>query len=475
MSQPATKDSWKITSMDSPKQLACFLLFDEQEFQRIKWGYVPAQMEEKWFVYFGDGWLHLHRSWTGFEMYKAEIVLADGSYVINTFCTERNPEKYANTIDEVDIQTFCFLVAGLLLQTDVSKLKTTRILKEEIWIVDAWSRYGSLKLKAAQSHIASCIKSALFGVAIGDALGVPVEFSPREKLLQDPITDMTGYGTYNLPAGTWSDDSSLTFCLTESLCSAYDTDHMGELFVKWYYQDYWTATGHVFDIGIGTRNALYKIKNGTKAELAGGREENDNGNGSLMRILPLVFANKDLPIEERFERTKQVSSITHGHIRAVMACFYYLEFALQLIEGKSKFDIYEDLQTTLPSVFNNTGIESAEIAHFDRLLKANIADLPLSEIKSGGYVIETIEACVWCLLTTDNYKAAVLKAVNLGHDTDTTAAVTGGLAGLLYGFDEIPKEWVKKIAKREEIEELGERFERVIFESKSKNDGSSYH
>jgi ADP-ribosylglycohydrolase len=302
------------------------------------------------------------------------------------------------------------------------------------------------------------IKSALFGVAIGDSLGVPVEFSPREKLLQDPITDMTGYGTYNLPPGTWSDDSSLTFCLAESLCSGYDTDHMGELFVKWYYQDYWTATGHVFDIGIGTRNALYKIKNGTKAELAGGNEENDNGNGSLMRILPLVFAIKDLPIEERFERTKQVSSITHGHIRAVMACFYYLEFARQLIEGKTKFEIYKDLQTTLPSFFNNTGIESSEIAHFDRLLKANIADLPLSEIRSGGYVIEAIEASIWCLLTTDNYKAAVLKAVNLGHDTDTTAAVTGGIAGLLYGVDGIPEEWVKKIAKREEIEELAERF-----------------
>ena len=301
-------------------------------------------------------------------------------------------------------------------------------------------------------------KSALFGVAIGDALGVPVEFSPREKLLQDPITDMTGYGTYNLPQGTWSDDSSLTFCLAESLCSGFNTDHMGELFVKWYYQDYWTATGEVFDIGIGTRNALYKIKNGTKAEFAGGQDEKDNGNGSLMRILPLVFAIKDLPIAERFERTKQVSSITHGHIRAVMACFYYLEFARQLIEGKSKFDIYEDLQMSIPYFFEKTGITGSEIAHFDRLLKANIATLSELEMRSGGYVIETIEACVWCLLTTDNYKAAVLKAVNLGHDTDTTAAVTGGLAGLLYGFDEIPKEWVKKIAKREEIEELGERF-----------------
>jgi ADP-ribosylglycohydrolase len=302
------------------------------------------------------------------------------------------------------------------------------------------------------------IKSALFGVAIGDALGVPHEFSSPETRHDNPVTDMVGYGTYNRPAGTWSDDSSLTFCLAESLCSGYNTDHMGEFFVKWYYQDYWTASGEVFDIGIGTRNALYNIKNGTKAELAGGREENDNGNGSLMRILPLVFSIKNLPIEERFKRSKQVSSITHGHIRSVMACFYYLEFAKQLIEGKSKFEIYNDLQISIPSFFEKIGITGSEIAHFDRLFKANIAVLPLSEIRSGGYVIETIEACIWCLLTTENYKEALLKAVNLGHDTDTTAAVTGGLAGLLYGFDAIPSKWIDALARKGDIEELAERF-----------------
>jgi len=307
------------------------------------------------------------------------------------------------------------------------------------------------------------VKSALFGVAVGDALGVPHEFSRAEDLRENPVTDMVGYGTYNLPPGTWSDDSSLTFCLAESLCSGFNTDHMGELFVKWYYQDYWTATGEVFDIGIGTRNALYKIKNGTKAELAGGQDEKDNGNGSLMRILPLVFAIQNLPIEERFERTRQVSSITHGHIRAVMACFYYLEFAKQLIEGKAKFDIYKDLQTTLPSFFIKAGIDSAEIAHFDRLLQNNIADLPLSEIRSGGYVIETIEACIWCLLTTENYKEAVLKAVNLGHDTDTTAAVTGGLAGLLYGIDAIPADWMMKLARLDAIEDLAYKLSSALF------------
>ncbi len=302
------------------------------------------------------------------------------------------------------------------------------------------------------------VHSALFGVAVGDALGVPVEFTRRTDLEQNPVTDMRGFGTYNLPSGTWSDDSSLTFCLAEALCLGFDIDQIGETFVKWYYKDYWTASGHVFDIGIGTREALYRIKHGTKAELAGGTDEDANGNGSLMRILPLVFAIKDLPIKERFNRTKQVSSITHGHIRSVMACFYYLEFARQIIEGRGKFEIYENLQKMLPSFFAEMGIEPSEIVHFDRILKANITDLPLSEIRSGGYVIETIEACIWCLLTTNNYKDAVLKAVNLGHDTDTTAAVTGGLAGMFYGFDAILSKWVDALARKGDIQDLVQRL-----------------
>jgi ADP-ribosylglycohydrolase/pterin-4a-carbinolamine dehydratase len=302
------------------------------------------------------------------------------------------------------------------------------------------------------------INSALFGVAVGDALGVPVEFTRRTDLEQNPVTDMRGFGTYNLPPGTWSDDSSLTFCLAEALTKGFHIDQIGETFVKWYYKDYWTATGHVFDIGIGTREALYRIKHGTKAELAGGTDEDANGNGSLMRILPLLFYIQDKPIEERFELTKHVSSITHGHIRSVMACFYYLEFARQMIEGRGKFEIYQNLQKSLPLFFAEIGVEPAEIAHFDRILIQDISILKKDDIQSGGYVVHTLEASMWCLLTTDTYAEAALKAVNLGRDTDTTAAITGGLAGLLYGFDAIPSKWVNELARKEDIEELVERF-----------------
>lgn len=196
--------------------------------------------------------------------------------------------------------------------------------------------------------------------------------------------------------------------------------------------------------------------------MAGGFEESDNGNGSLMRILPLVFYLLDKPIKERFDITKKVSSITHGHIRSVIACFYYLEFALKILAGKDKFEIYQNLQTEISNHLTSLTINPAEIAIFDRLLKGKIAKLDEGEIQSSGYVLHTLEASIWCLLTTDNYKEAVLKAVNLGSDTDTTGAVTGGLAGLLYGLDNIPKKWITQLARKEDIENLAERLAEKI-------------
>ena len=302
------------------------------------------------------------------------------------------------------------------------------------------------------------IKSLLFGVAIGDALGVPVEFISRAEISKNPITDMIGFGTYNLPPGTFSDDSSLTFCLAEALAVEFDLNRIGRNFVKWYYNDYWTATGTVFDIGIGTSIAIDKIAEGVQPELAGGNDESSNGNGSLMRISPLVFYLMDKPIAERFEITKQVSSVTHGHFRSIIACFYYLEFARQLIQNKDKFDIYRDLQTLIPDFLTSLSIESKEISLFDRILKHTIQDISEEEIISGGYVIHTLESSIWCILSTENYRDAVLKAVNLGADTDTTAAVTGGLAGLLYGFENIPTNWINELARKNGIEDLAERM-----------------
>lgn len=303
------------------------------------------------------------------------------------------------------------------------------------------------------------IKSVLLGVAVGDALGVPVEFEPREKLSKWPVKDIKGGGTHNQMPGTWSDDTSLTLCLAESLSNGYDLQDIAENFIKWHVKGYWTARGEVFDIGMTTTKAILKLKQGIPPEQAGETGEYSNGNGSLMRISPLVFYLLDKPMQDRFKITRQVSSITHGHIRSVIACFYYLEFVRQIFEQKDKFEIYENLQTEIVKYLNTLSVNSSEVAAFDRLLKENIYEIPEEKIESSGYVLHTLEASIWCFLTTDNYRDAVLKGVNLGGDTDTTGAVTGGLAGLFYGHEDIPNKWLDKLARRDDIEELAERLD----------------
>lgn len=301
-------------------------------------------------------------------------------------------------------------------------------------------------------------KDILFGVAVGDALGVPIEFKSRQTIALKPVTGMTGFGTHNLPAGTFSDDSSLAFCLAEALTKEFNLQRIGNNFVEWLNNKFWTPRGNVFDVGIATSQAIRRLQEGCNPELAGGMKASDNGNGSLMRILPLLVYTKDKPIADRYEITKQVSSITHGHIRSVIACFYYLEFARQILNGINKFQIYKNLQTEISEYLNSLSINPNEIKLFNRLLNGNIYHLTRKEVFSSGYVLHTLEASIWCLLTTDNYKTATLKAVNLGEDTDTTGAVTGGLAGLLYGFGTIPKSWVQQIARKDDIENLADRL-----------------
>ncbi len=302
------------------------------------------------------------------------------------------------------------------------------------------------------------IKDILLGVAVGDAIGVPVEFRSRTYLNAYPVIDVMGYGTHEQPPGTWSDDTSLTLALADALCEGLDIEQVAKNFVAWYYENQFTARGEVFDIGNSTRNAIRNLWAGVKPEKAGDYTEDTNGNGSLMRILPLLAYIKDLPIEERFDWTRKISSITHGHIRSVLACFYYLEFARKLLTNKDKFLIYNELKTEINDFFQQKNISDKEKHEFRRLLREDIGDFPSEMINSSGYVIHSLEASIWSLLTTTNYKNAILEAVNLGEDTDTTAAITGGLAALFYGADTIPEHWLLVLARREYIEEMGERL-----------------
>ena len=172
------------------------------------------------------------------------------------------------------------------------------------------------------------ISDGIFGTIVGDALGVPAEFKERESLKKSPVTGMSGFGTHQQPAGTWSDDSSMTLCTAEALLEGYDLNVIAQNFINWYFKDYWTPHGEVFDIGFTTGNALEKVKAGIPLTETGERGEKTNGNGSLMRILPLLYLTKDIPlVRKRYELIKEVSAITHAHVRSCLACFWYLEFA----------------------------------------------------------------------------------------------------------------------------------------------------
>lgn len=307
------------------------------------------------------------------------------------------------------------------------------------------------------------VKAGIFGVCIGDALGVPVEFNKRETLKIFPVENMREFGSWNQPKGTWSDDSSLTLCLAEQLTKGYDLEKIGQSFVKWNKFGHWTAHGKLFDIGGTTRHSIARLIKGESAKFSGNIFEEDNGNGSLMRILPLSFYLKDEEnIEKIYQTVKEVSSITHGHFRSVFACFIYVIFAIELIKGKNKTEAYSQTQKIVLECAEFQGFNPKEIQLFERVLKNDISKYSENEISSSGYVLHTLEASIWCFLNSESYAEAVLKAVNLGEDTDTTGAITGGIAGIYYGFENIPEEWVSELVKRDDIEKLCIKLENKL-------------
>jgi ADP-ribosyl-[dinitrogen reductase] hydrolase len=312
------------------------------------------------------------------------------------------------------------------------------------------------------TNLTQQLRGALLGLVVGDALGVPVEFMSRRHLREYPVTGMRGYGTHHQPPGTWSDDSALTFQLVETLIEGYDSKRLAERFVRWYVWNDWTPHGAVFDIGLATRSAIDRLEKGSDPEKAGENDEYANGNGSLMRVLPLAFVLRHRPMQERYELVCRVSSLTHRHIRSKIACFFYVELLIRLLKGEEKHEAFTHTQHRVRDYANSIDCPTDERELFTRLFYDDLAQVPESEIFSSGYVLHTLEASIWCFLTTDSYADAVLKAVNLGDDADTTGSVTGGLAGLTYGPDAIPADWQAALARRADIDDLIARFEALL-------------
>ena len=295
----------------------------------------------------------------------------------------------------------------------------------------------------------------LWGVVVGDAFGFPFQFISRREMeikypnpIEVPMLD-----------GLWSDDSSLTLATAEALTKDYDINSIAKNFVKWYYNGEFTPRGYAFDQGRTTSRAIEYIANGGHPLKVGGRDEWDNGNGSLMRILPATYYAyfNTNSLEERLKLIHEVSMITHAHPRSLIGCGIYSIIIWNILEGMNKFNAYKNAISTVVEVYSKEPYVN-ELTHYERVLNSNIHKIERGEIRGSGYVVHTLEASIWAFLKNDGFVNAIKEVVSLGEDADTTGAVTGGLAGTYYGVNAIPKEWLEKIEKKEYVRKIIQNF-----------------
>lgn len=302
--------------------------------------------------------------------------------------------------------------------------------------------------------------STLYGGIIGDMMGVPVEFKARGTFY---VEDVMGYGTYNQPPGTWSDDTSLTLCLVENLIEQGDTASLMDKFVQYMEQGYWTPFGEMFDIGITTAEAVSNYKKGILPESCGKTGEFDNGNGALMRIAPLVFVMRDeLDFSKRAALIQQYTEITHAHPRSIVGSMVYSEVLLSLYRNNSLKAALQEVYVLLHYHLQEN--LKAELASYDRIFQESFLSIAEGDIQSTGYIVHSLEAALWCVGTTTTFKEAILKAVNLGEDTDTVATIAGTLAGMHYPLEDIPTDWLNKMIQKQKIDQLITTFYQACVE-----------
>ncbi len=284
---------------------------------------------------------------------------------------------------------------------------------------------------------------SLLGLACGDALGAAVEFKKRGSFA--PLTGIVGGGPFRLAAGQWTDDTSMAMCLAESLVEKrYDVGDQMQRFVRWWREGYWSSTGRCFDIGEATRAALQRFER-DGSPYAGSTDSDAAGNGSLMRLAPVVLYFH--PSEDDVLRyAADHSSTTHAAPEAIECC-QLLGLALsRALAGVGKEALLEGALGWL---------------HEDKVAAIAAGEFrakPCAQIRGSGYAVESLEAALWCIHDTANFRDAVLAAANLGEDADTTAAITGQLAGALYGVQEVPEEWSRLLHRREAILSLARRL-----------------
>jgi len=287
----------------------------------------------------------------------------------------------------------------------------------------------------------------IVGLCVGDALGLPVEYRSRSYLREDPVTGMIGFGTHNQPPGTWSSNCSLALCTVESLTHGFSLPDIAAQ------EGRWTPAGEPIDL---PPPLLERIERLSRQEPA--TSVNMDGDtlalSVLSRTLPLAASLSGVSHEERFKRIAQVAALTNGSMRAVLGCFILVELALDLAGGHAPAEAYSRAKKRITDRLG----EEPELAAYARLLEGDISTLSEDEIHTEGEIVHAVEAAVWCLLTQGDYRSVVLRAVNLGGATHTTASLSGALAGYSAGLTAVPKAWIKQLVRSKEIIGAAERL-----------------
>lgn len=288
-------------------------------------------------------------------------------------------------------------------------------------------------------------RGALIGLAVGDAVGTTLEFKPRDS--GGVLTDMIGGGPFGLEPGVWTDDTSMALALGESLkeCGRFDPVDLMMRFVAWWRHGKYSPTGSCFDIGMTTRAALAEFER-SGDPIAGSRDPDTAGNGSLMRLSPVAIWGVAAGEEAMREVARAQSATTH----AARACLDACEAYSMIVRGAILGDDFEQALARCDQMELVQPIAS--------IVAGSWRGKTRDEIDSSGYVAHSLEAALWCVAQGGGFREMVLRAANLGDDADTTAAITGQLAGALFGKAGIPQTWLDKLAWHDRIEALADHL-----------------
>lgn len=296
----------------------------------------------------------------------------------------------------------------------------------------------------------------IIGHAIGDAMGGTIGFESRNKLFKNPVTKMIGYDSYNVSLGILSDDIAMEIATIDSFINkgCFDYKDIMRNFKSWLEKNKFTTDGGVFDVENSCMQSISNFSKGCKLQECGQNDLHSTGNSSLMRILPVALYSYSNLLDENeiIKLTNEVSLLTHTHEISKLGCYIYVRYVIFLLQELDKNSAYCELRKLDYSYYSK---ESVDV--YQRILKEDISKFNADEIRSSGYIVDTLEASIWVILQCNSFSESIISAINLGDDK--VSAVTGSIAGIIYGYNDIPEEWLNVLKRKECIIDMALKFE----------------